>query len=160
MFYNKTEESSLFEFIGLPFPGSLQDFESEAISVFGEVSYELLDGKLIPLIGLRYFTDDRDTVTADSATGIVTPGSALSDEFDSVNPRLNLSYLPDDNSLYYLNIAKGFRSGTFNISTICGADPICELAIDSDTIWSYEVGAKKTVLNGQMFVDAALYYQV
>jgi len=34
--------------------------------------------------------------------------------FDSVNPRFNLSYLPTRNSNYYFNIARGFRSGTFN----------------------------------------------
>jgi len=157
-FYSDTDFSRSYTYdpaIVLPISDNLK---SESISVFGEVSWAFLDGKLIPLVGLRYFTDDRTAVLG-SAT--VQPEPAT---FDSVNPRFNLSYLPTGNSTYYLNIAKGFRSGNFNVPDLCqlhsalGGLP-CEVELDSDQLWSYEIGTKQTLAGGQVLLDAALYYQ-
>jgi len=130
---------------------------SESVSLFGEVSWALWDGRLIPLLGLRYFTDDRSSI--DSM--VLTQADPAT--FDSVNPRFSLSYLPTDNSNYYLNVAKGFRSGDFNLPDVCAIHQLfglpCEVAVDSDQLWSYEIGTKQTFADGQVLLAAALYYQ-
>lgn len=161
VFYSDSEYEQAQVFNGL-IPNSTQTFDSESISVFGEVSYSLLDGKLIPLFGVRYFEDDRES---NITTATTQPGS---ETFDSVNPRFNLQWLPRDTSNYYLNIAKGFRSGNFNNPDVCGLHSLppefggpglpCEVSLDSDELWSYEAGAKWILAGGQLQLDVAAYY--
>jgi outer membrane receptor protein involved in Fe transport len=140
-------------------PSSTSTADSESISIFGEVSYALFDGKLIPLVGLRYFKDERAT------DNLVSPDPPDRATFDSINPRFNLTFKPTPNSLYYLNVAKGFRSGQFNDPVSCqdlhraqGGLP-CENAVDSDELWSYEIGSKQDLADRQVQVEAAIYFQ-
>jgi outer membrane receptor protein involved in Fe transport len=140
-------------------PDSTSLSKSESFSVFTEVSYALFDGKLTPLVGLRYFEDDR------SSDNITNPVPPFSGKFDSINPRFNLTYRAQPGRLYYLNAAKGFRSGLFNNPTTCqilhrqqGGLP-CEDDVDSDQLWSYELGTKQQFAGGQLQLETALYYQ-
>ncbi len=138
-------------------PDTTLNTKSESISVFGEISYSLMDGRLIPLVGLRYFEDDR---SAEEATGTFE----INDQrFDSWNPRFNLAWFPNDTSNYYLNVVKGFRSGELNsppvseLHATLGGLP-SEVAVDSDELWSYEIGGKFTLLDGQLQLETAAYY--
>lgn len=144
-------------------PDSVQDLNSKSLSLFGEISRKFMNGAVVPLVGLRAFDDDRD-----SSISTVT-SKAEKKNFDSINPRFNLSYYPEDNTLYYSNIVKGFRSGTFNDPNVCafqrlpveqgGGGLPCEEAIDSDELWSYEVGTKLALLESQLSLDVAAYYE-
>ena len=157
VFYSDTELTETAAYTPAILPTSVQEFKSESISVFAETSWSFLDGRLIPLVGLRYFEDDRSTFS-DSFSVQPRP-----DTFDSVNPRFNLSYQPTVHSHYYLNIAKGFRSGSFNNPDIAALHRLggmpCEDTLDSDELWSYEIGTKQALLDGQLLLDVALYYQ-
>lgn len=163
-FYSNTEATqetvtNITQFI----PDTVQDLNSEAISVFGELSRAYMDGRVVPLAGVRFFEDNRDTHIFD--------GSRQSEKetFDSINPRFNLSFYPNESSLYYGNIVKGFRSGSFNEPNTCafqrlpveqgGGGLPCEDAIDSDELWSYETGTKLTLLDSQLSLDSAIYYE-
>jgi len=156
VYYSDTENvSDTFATALIPPGGSVS--ESESISVFGEVSYSLMDGKLIPLIGVRWFDDDRERFD----TNLVT--QVPKENFDAISPRFNLQYLPNENSNYYLNIVKGFRSGNFVDPNICGLIQTlfnfpCEVALDSDEVWSYEIGGKWTLMDQQLQLDASVYY--
>jgi len=168
VFYADTESISSVSlyFLDGPalWPGGASGLaESESISFFGEASWSFFDGKLTPLVGLRYFEDDRFGMANAASAGVVPPEP---DTFDSVNPRFNLTYQPSIYSLYYLNVAKGFRSGNFN-DLITGLDHLndpdlpglpWQEALDSDEIWSYEIGSKLAFQNGRLVLDVALYY--
>jgi len=160
VFYSDSESTTTTD-TNVPeiLPGGVQELTSESISFFGELSWAFLDDTLIPLVGLRYFEDDRSST--DSLLAVQLEPAT----FDDVAPRFSLSYLPTENSIYYLNIAKGFRSGSFNQPVVCdvlhgmvGGLP-CELAVTSDELWSYEIGTKKNLAAGQVALDAAIYYQ-
>ena len=137
--------------------------DSEQKSVFGEMTYDLTDRWTV-LLGLRWFEDER---IIDNAAVLPVPSVTPRQDatFDSVNPRFNLAYTTQDDQLYYLNVAKGFRSGSFNAVVTCSQLPAgglreaCPLAIDSDELWSYEVGTKQTLMDGQLFLDVSAYYQ-
>ena len=163
-FYSNTEAkqetlTNIPQFI----PDSVQDLNSEALSLFGELSRAYRDGTLVPLVGLRAFDDDRDSSISNIS------GESEKQNFDSINPRFNLSFYPDENALYYGNIVKGFRSGNFNNPNVCAQQRLpveqgggglpCEDAVDSDELWSYEVGTKLSLLEGQLALDAAVYYE-
>ena len=148
----------------------------ETLSLFGEVSYDFFDGKLVPLVGLRYF-EDRYRARSDTFTEVyltslggvpfvppllsfsgLTSDDSGTLKFDSVNPRFNLAYYPNDNATYFINISNGFRGGTYNGSPVCATTAGCERAVPSDEVWSYEVGTKQSLMGGQLFVDIAAYY--
>jgi outer membrane receptor protein involved in Fe transport len=154
--------------------------ERSTRAVFGEVSYKLFDGKLVPLVGLRYFEEDFKTdslsltelfltsSTVGTTTTAFDPPMSLGAfptaessgklKFDSVNPRFNLAYYPNDTSTYFINISNGFRGGTANTNALCAVTPGCPSSIPSDKLWNYEIGTKQSLMGGQIYVDLALYY--
>ena len=137
-------------------------WDSESWAVFGEISYDLMGGKLVPLVGLRYFEDDRKfedkNVPGGPIIGPPKPAEVFNTDgnYDEWSPRFNLSWYPTDNATYYANIARGFRSGTFN--TQAGADitDLAGLSVDPDSIWSYELGGKWMIDNIEL--NLAVYY--
>lgn len=145
--FYRDSERSLDIPVGIThFGGAVFDFTyssantSESISLFGDASYQLTDSLTIGA-GIRYFEDDQ-TETLD---GVVdTP-----DTFDSVDPRFYLSYAVNDDVNVYASVAKGFRSGGFNGFGLPSFDP--------ETVWSYEIGAKGSFLDGALYLDLAAF---
>ena len=139
---------------------------SEQLALFGEIQYDLSDTFQMT-IGLRYFEDDREftennegLVAALEAVGL---SNSWSDDFSKTTGRFNLSWTPGDDSLYYLNIAQGFRSGTANGAQAlisAAADPLLNFPeyTDPEDIISYELGSKLTLMDGRLAVEAAVYY--
>jgi iron complex outermembrane recepter protein len=72
--------------------------------------------------------------------------------------RFNASYniTPDD--LIYTTIAQGYRPGGFNLVTPNTGVPIDKRAYDPDSIVSYEVGGKLSLLDRQVYLSSAIYY--
>jgi len=181
---------------------AVQEIDTEVMAVFGEISYELMDGKLVPLFGIRYFEDERkltdntlrskgidlDSDPAQLAlfdavfggVGLITgcadlqalsagamqcetqnPEFKNEDTFRSTNPRFNLSYFPTEQSMLYFNAAKGFRSGY--LQTLAGVQAAAidgvttSQSLDSDEVYSYEIGGKWTLLDNRAQVEFAFY---
>jgi outer membrane receptor protein involved in Fe transport len=163
-FYSNTEATQeTVTNIAQIIPDTIQDLNSKALSVFGELSRAYRDRTVVPLLGLRAFDDDRDSTISNLGS------EPDKDSFDSINPRFNLSIYPSEGAMYYGNIVKGFRSGAFNDPSACalhrlpveqdGGGLPCEDAIDSDELWSYEIGTKLGLLESQLSLDAAVYYE-
>lgn len=154
--------------------------ERSTRAVFAEVSYKLFDGKLVPLVGLRYFEEDYQadsrslterlltSTTLGTTTTVFDPPVSLGQfpgaessgklKFDSVNPRFNLAYYPSDTATYYLNISNGFRGGTANTNALCAITPGCPASVSSDKLWNYEVGTKHSLMDRQIALDLSAYY--
>jgi outer membrane receptor protein involved in Fe transport len=124
-------------------------------SVFGEVSAMLFDGVLEPSLGLRYFEDER------TFTGISEGGSS-SGTSNSLNPRLAVKWNLAEEGMVYASAAKGFRSGSVQgTDSVAGAAAMginTETLLDEDSLWSFELGSKWTLLDGSLVLDAALYH--
>lgn len=141
---------------------------TQSTAVFGEVSYSFMDRKLVALAGLRWFDDTRtqkEWFTREFVDGEPVNFGFFHNEknFDSVNPRFNVAYLPNDVGMFYLNIAKGFRSGVAMrqndvenvvLSGVAGVDSIFA---NGDTVWSYDLGTKWLFLDGRLVVQGAVY---
>ena len=134
------------------------DTESTQFAVFGEISHEFKNGLITPLVGLRYFRDDREKMI--QAAGFTTLDQ--DEVFDLVSPRFNLRITPSDDTMYFLNVSRGFRSGTFNApADVVGLAPLgiaLDVAVPEATLWSYEVGARLSLLEGQLLMEPSLYY--
>jgi len=149
-------DSSFFAPTGGPFLNVLV-LDSETHSFFGEVSREFADGLVEVLVGVRAFEDKR--TFQDLIFGL--PVSTFDEEFDSANPRLNISLRPNDDAMYYLNYAEGFRSGVFasgaaqavaaNAGTTAGI-------VRPDSVKTLEIGGKWTLQDGAMNLEAAVYF--
>ncbi len=134
--------------------------KTESFAIFGEASYSLFDGKLIPLIGLRYFNDTR-TASGPTTFGGVTTIDNARGTFDALSPRFNLTYKPSDAALIYINVARGFRSGTIQTGAQAQLGQLSGVTtgviIDEDSLWTYEIGTKLK-LPGNFYVEGSLYY--
>jgi outer membrane receptor protein involved in Fe transport len=147
---------------------SFAGVKSTEYAAFGEVSYDLWDGKIRPLVGLRYSKIDR-SLSQDSNTTIETTPPILvkstagaSGSFYHLTPRFNLSYVPNESGIVYLNIAQGFRPGALqsasevaSLKAVLGVDTPVQL--NTDSLWSYEVGTKWRLFDNTMRVSAAVY---
>jgi iron complex outermembrane recepter protein len=147
-----TQEFKEYYYFGLPGPlPTTPDFYNAPIlskswSVFGDTSYELIDGLTIGG-GLRDFHDDRSTTgVLLSPTQASAPQSAT---FTNVDPRVYLQYKFSKDFNVYASAAKGFRSGGFN-----GED---QPAYTPESVWTYELGTKSFLADGRLSVDVALF---
>ena len=83
-----------------------------------------------------------------------------------VTPKLGLSWQVDPNNLYYATYAKGFRMGGGNApvpASLCATDfaqfgiTQAPASYKSDTVQSFEVGAKNT-LGSRLKLSSSVYY--
>jgi iron complex outermembrane receptor protein len=89
-----------------------------------------------------------------------------SEKETAVTPKFGVSYQLDRNSLFYASAAKGFRPGGAELpvpATLCGAG-LSALGLttspstyQSDSLWSYEIGAKNNLFNQRLQVSSSAY---
>jgi outer membrane receptor protein involved in Fe transport len=100
--------------------------------------------------------------TTGAAAPLVARGS---DHEDPVTPKGVLTYQPDRNDLLYASVAKGYRVGGINpaTSSLCGPN-LASIGLSappasyaSDSLWSYEVGAKNTLWGGHLQLNSSLF---
>ncbi len=135
---------------------------TKSYSVFGEVSVQLFDGRLEPLVGLAYFEDDRRATGIDRATG--TPRLSAG-KWDSLNPRFNLKYKAAENGNVYVNIAKGFRSGSLQTPAQAAAANVTlglpagtiQSVNKPDSLWTYELGTRWELANRTLLLEGSIY---
>ncbi|HZH08527.1 MAG TPA: TonB-dependent receptor, partial [Lautropia sp.] len=137
---------------------AVSEFDSKSWALFGEASIGLFNDTLRPLVGLRYFKDERSFFTRSRAPVLGTPTSRDA-VFDSISPRFNLSWTPNEDINLYVNVAKGFRSGTFNnAAAVQVGGGSVGFEVDPDQIWSYEVGGKINLIGNSLYLEATAYY--
>jgi len=123
-------------------------------AAFGQIDYELLEGLTLSA-GARISRVEFDfyarSLGAFGGTGIPETGSSKE---TPVTPKFGIEYQPDPNLMFYASAAKGFRSGGANPG---GDNVACQTDLEelgysaiprsykSDSVWSYEVGAKGRV---------------
>jgi len=130
-------------------------YRNKSYAVYGEVNYAFTP-KLKAIVGLRYFSEHKkaDITSTNFGTTAVDIGD---DTFHSLNPRFNLSYEFSGNSMVYANVAKGFRSGGFNATSVGMGVIDIPPTYDSDEIWTYELGTKHQLFDGKLTLDASAY---
>jgi len=72
--------------------------------------------------------------------------------------RFNASYDLTADALAYLTVAQGYRPGGFNLVTPNTGVPLDKRAFEPDSIVSYEVGGKLSLLDRRVYLSSAVYY--
>jgi outer membrane receptor protein involved in Fe transport len=140
------------------------------VAFFGELYYEPVP-KLTMTLGLRkYWVTRKTAATADTgfiygASGMAENPAVRSKESGLV-PKAVLSYEIGDKGNIYASVSKGFRAGgnQARLPDFCEED-IANLGLTlddigqykSDTLWSYEVGAKSRLADGRLSASAAAF---
>jgi iron complex outermembrane recepter protein len=111
--------------------------------------------------GLVYYGPFLSPTTGPS-TPLVATGS---NNENPITPKAVVTFQPDPENLFYLSAAKGYRPGGINgeLSSICGAN-LASIGLttgpgiySSDSLWSYELGAKNSLFGDHMQVNASLF---
>ncbi|MFW2852510.1 TonB-dependent receptor [Sphingomonas sp. TX0543] len=126
--------------VGTPvnFP-NIAAIKSDSISVYANTSFDLTD-RLEIGGGLRYFSDKEKAPSANQAD----------QTFDSVDPRIYVSYRLGERWNVFASVAKGFRSGGFNV--VNAAVPP---SFGPEKLWSYELGTKFSTMDGLLTGEVA-----
>jgi outer membrane receptor protein involved in Fe transport len=119
---------------------------------FGEVSHELMGGKLVPLVGLRQYHDKR---TFEDAT------SSLPSKKNVTTWRANLSWLPTQDLTLFITAATGFRAGIVQsqvqVQSLQQAGVPASVSLDPERSRNYEAGLKWRSADRAFTVGLNLY---
>jgi len=135
------------------------------IAIFGQVNWKLID-RLTLTLGLRYGETRFDINSFAQGPVVGPPVTDVGRQTETpFTPKFGADFQINENHLVYLSVSKGFRPGGYNPQVgQCGFD-LGQLGYpdgrpplyDSDSVWSYEVGAKSKLFNGALGVQASVY---
>lgn len=137
-------------------------------AAFGEVSYEWK--RLELTMGGRGFSYDDATIITRGGGALSPAGiTRLQGKNDGSTVKANLTYKPSGQALLYGQFSQGFRLG----SPVAAAAPACDLnsdglidgtnisaaarTLDPDSLDSYELGTKLTLMGNSLVVNAAAF---
>lgn len=143
--------------------------ETKSYSAYTQASIELSDSWSLNLGG-RYTTDEKDAEVyrhifagakfpQDSATPIAIQSDFVGDEnWSEFSPHIGVQYQFNDDVMAYGSFTSGFKSGGFDMRANQAANPSANEPFDPETVNSYELGVKSTLLNSRLRLNAALFY--
>ena len=174
-------------------------FDTQVFAVFGQLEYDMSDTVELAL-ALRYDTEDREVtnqVPNVSASGlnintldglgqpgpinpafVANPGGipARSRDFDQLQPKVSLSWRPNDTTNIYASYGVGFRSGGFNslgseallnfwFNALGTGNPgdfvdaglIIKDEYDKEVTDSFEIGGKFILMDNRLRINAAVF---
>lgn len=129
------------------------DVDTRSYAVFGDVGYRFNErwrGRL----GVRYTMDARAldlTRTVTSPTSPALLRQAEHGRWSGTTPELGIEYSANAERLWYGSIARGYKAGGFNTSTI-------QAAFAPEFLLAYEAGVKTELAEGSARVNAALFH--
>ncbi len=85
-------------------------------------------------------------------------GTQFRREFKAFTPRFTVDYQPDDNWLIYASAARGAKVGGFNVPTATNPLTAAQQIFDPEFNWTYELGAKATLLDRALTLEAAVFH--
>jgi iron complex outermembrane recepter protein len=129
-----------------PFLAATDDhYDDRSWAVFGQASYDF-DPHWTLTAGLRY---DRVNAYLNDILNVVQSSHTFSDP----QPKATLSYKWTPDLMTYITYGKGFRTGGFNPET-----PLSLRLYQNEVSSNYEVGAKATLLDNRLILDAAAFH--
>jgi outer membrane receptor protein involved in Fe transport len=136
------------------------------LAAFGELSYAFTD-RLSGTVGARWFDNRVDTTLDQSGIILSTESLRGRQRETQVNPKLSLSYTLPSGDLLYASASEGFRVGGVNTfsESLCagdlsgvGLDVEGARSFDSDSLRSYEVGAKTERFDRRLKLNGSAFY--
>ena len=144
----------------LPFPftsRTRQFNDNEDFALFGQVTRALGESfETTAGLRLEYAARDANGSQSTESGGVpIAPPTLFngSDNFSSVQPKVELAWKPTPKSRVWLGVTRGFQPGGVSFS----AAPAPTSFADSDS-WHYELGAGTELAGGKVTVRSAVFY--
>jgi iron complex outermembrane recepter protein len=132
-------------------------------ALFADGSYKITDQWKLSA-GVRWYTyksqQDEFSWGLDGPNLTPPANSLVTTASDrGFNPRINLSYAPDQDLTTYATVSKGFRPGGANQILppgLCGNSGT--LKFGPDSAWNYEIGEKAKLFDNWLTINSDVYY--
>ena len=147
--------------------------DTKAWSLFADVTYDLTDDLSVS-VGGRYTEDERSAYIFraqylgpggspffgnDAAVQLaLLTDYAAQRTYDDFTPRINFAYRLNDDASVYAGYSQGFKAGSFDPRGSNFVTPEAERGFDPETLDSFEVGYKATLLDGRARTNIALFF--
>ena len=150
--------------------------EDDVKSIFATTSY-IFNDDLELTVEARYTQEDKEFFriadqfgqTETSGQVSVLANTVLIDEFQDkktfkyFTPRFSLEWNINDEQFAYLTVARGIKTGGFNIVSPDAAEQASLLGVDQSSYdteenVNYEIGLKNTLMGGRLTLNGALYF--
>lgn len=132
----------------------------EEAAVFGEAIGDLGRGWSVTLGGRLFATRSEASSKAESQGAATAYRDSQS--YVGFAPKAVLAFQPTSRILLYVQAAEGYRAGGFNTALIpsqpfrsSGGEP--QRRYDGDELWSFEGGAKASLMQGRLRLRAAVF---
>ncbi len=116
--------------------------------------------------------DPGDCTFGSGAMAPSYPTSSTSGSETAYTPKFGITWEPNEDHMVYATAAEGFRpaGASLRVPAICdfdliqngyvdeNGDPIQPQTYDSDSVWSYELGAKSRLFGGRLYLDGSIYH--
>ncbi len=161
LFYASEDTKNTQSVIALPTDLNLIDVsfptEYEEKSIFANATYYVSPDFDITA-GIRY-SDNSLAASFDFAgllVGVIDQDASVSDEVATY--LFNARWRVEDNLSLYARVASGYRPAYTNVPVVDFATGLLgSTIVNSDSLWSYEVGAKGSAMDGKFTYDLALW---
>ncbi|MGA9369116.1 MAG: TonB-dependent receptor, partial [Steroidobacteraceae bacterium] len=134
-------------------PGTEKDY-----ALFGQVYWQFLRQFTLTLGARQYWLQQSTDYTANGFMNFgSTPSSPQSNSQHGLDPKVALSYQASKSTMLYVSAAKGFRAGNAQANFPgCSSDLPTNVIthVRSDTLWTYEAGAKVQLSDPGMLITA------
>jgi len=161
LFYSNDDTNNIQSVTALPQNLLLSDSrfpaEYEEKAAFANFTYYVTPNFDITA-GLRYSDSSLDTTFAFEGLFLVNSADTVQISEEVVTYLFNARWRVQDNLSLYARVASGYRPAWVNIPVV---DPITGQKstpiVNSDDLWSYEIGAKGNFLDGRVSYDIAFW---
>jgi outer membrane receptor protein involved in Fe transport len=151
-----------------------QNFVATDVSeaLFADVAVNIT-ARLKADVGVRIehtVVEHQNQVVAGPLDGVAYSNIGLPDEVaNPVTPRVSLTYQYTGTNMIYASAASGYRPGGGNSATSLG-NSLCDPSVHalglsavpstfkSDSLWSYELGTKNSLLERKLSIAGSIYY--
>ena len=138
--------------------GPLSTVKTNSWAIYLNTSWHLTE-RLTFTAGLRYTSEDKDLDFRQEPAVLIgipaIPQIALETSDTDVSPMFSVSYQLMDDVNVYGTISRGFKSAGFNADVVGNAN----LAFNSETVTSYELGFKSLLLDRRVKLNGAVFFQ-
>jgi iron complex outermembrane recepter protein len=138
-----------------------QGITDTQVAVFGQVDYRATERlKLTAGVRVADVKYDAYQYVAGYLNGGVPPLASGESRETPVTPKVGASFQYDENNLFYFSVGKGYRVGGVNtpLATYCTGTGPAPKTYNSDSVWSYEIGAKDALFDGHLQVDTSVFH--
>jgi iron complex outermembrane receptor protein len=163
----KNDFSGAFQFPSDGYlPKYIADSQTDTVSVFGQVDFDLSDSLLLTA-GLRWTEDDKElsyqltgasAITADGSSFLYTGDIYDFERTDAeFSGKLQLDWQASDDQLFYVGYNRGTKGGGFNTPSD-GFTLASEVGFEPEVLTSYEVGSKTSFADGNGRFNSSVFY--